>query len=224
MQQKFFKLELLRVLYIKFSKVRAWNLSNNADNSWKCLLYGNRAIAAKSRGARAWNPDKLYHWASRFLVNLPRFLKTRLWRFHPWPHRKYGTIKDGKCFEFGRAFTKWKWTFEKKRMVPLVYLIYLLNISVKRKWTFFGFTYPLMSAASISQFDWRLVNQQRQIYDCVFRLFDSSKYLKTLRSSISHCQKANNTILILIILYNPSISENHQKIFRHYCSFVLDAF
>ena len=67
-----------------------------------------------------------------------------------------------------------------------------------------------MSAASISKFDWRLVNQQRQIYDCVFRLFDSSKYLTTLRSNISPCQKA--TTLILIPLYNHHfISENHQK-------------
>ena len=58
-----------------------------------------------------------------------------------------------------------------------------------------------MSAASISQFDWRLVNQQRQIYDCVFRLFDSSKYLTTLRSNISRCQKA--ATLTLVTLYNP---------------------
>ena len=58
-----------------------------------------------------------------------------------------------------------------------------------------------MSAASISQFDWRLVNEQRQIYDFGFRLFDSSKYLTTLRSNISRCQKA--TTLILITLYNP---------------------
>ena len=65
------------------------------------------------------------------------------------------------------------------------------------------FLHPLlMSAASISQFDWWLVNQQRQIYDSVFRLFDLSKYLTTLRSNISHCQKA--TTLILITLYNPS--------------------
>ena len=65
------------------------------------------------------------------------------------------------------------------------------------------FLHPyLMSAASISQFDRRLVNQQRQIYDCVFRLFDSSKYLTALRSNISRCQKA--TTLILIPLYNPS--------------------
>ena len=59
-----------------------------------------------------------------------------------------------------------------------------------------------MSDTGISEFDWRLVNQQRQINDCVFRLFDSSKYLTTLRSNISLCQKA--TILILIPLYNPS--------------------
>ena len=65
------------------------------------------------------------------------------------------------------------------------------------------FLHPwLMSAVSISQFYWRLVNQQRQINDCVFRLFDSSKYLTTLRSNISPCQKA--TTLILISLYNPS--------------------
>ena len=58
-----------------------------------------------------------------------------------------------------------------------------------------------MSAASISQFDWRLVNQQRQINDCAFRLFDSFKYLTTLRSNISRCQKA--TTLIFITLFNP---------------------
>ena len=64
------------------------------------------------------------------------------------------------------------------------------------------FLHPwFMSAASISQFDWRLVNQQRQIYDSVFRLFDSSKYLTTLRPNISRWQKA--TTLILITLYNP---------------------
>ena len=70
-------------------------------------------------------------------------------------------------------------------------------------WNFaYIFLHPeLMSAASISEIDCRLVNQQRQIYDCVFRFFDSSKYLTTLRSNISRCQKA--TTLILIILYNP---------------------
>ena len=59
-----------------------------------------------------------------------------------------------------------------------------------------------MSDAGISQFDWRLVDQQRQINDCVFRLFDSFKYLTTLRSNISPGQKA--TLLILTSLYNPS--------------------
>ena len=59
-----------------------------------------------------------------------------------------------------------------------------------------------MAAASISQFDRRLVNQQSQIYDGVLRLFDSSKYFISLRSNISRCQKA--TTLILITLYNPS--------------------
>ena len=63
------------------------------------------------------------------------------------------------------------------------------------------FLHPyLVTAAGISQFDWRLVNQQRQISDCGFRLFDSSKYLTTLRSNISPCQKA--TALIWIPLYN----------------------
>ena len=57
-----------------------------------------------------------------------------------------------------------------------------------------------MSDASISQFDWRLVNQHRQINDYVFRLHDSSKYLTTLRSNISPCQNA--TTLILTPLYN----------------------
>ena len=59
-----------------------------------------------------------------------------------------------------------------------------------------------MCDASISQFGRRLVNQQWQINDCVFRLFDSSKYLTTLRSNISPCQKG--VTLILIPLYNPS--------------------
>ena len=64
------------------------------------------------------------------------------------------------------------------------------------------FLHPwLVSDASISQFDRRLVNQQRQMTDCVLRLFDSSKYLTTLRSNISPCWKA--AILILIPLYNP---------------------
>ena len=47
-----------------------------------------------------------------------------------------------------------------------------------------------------------LVNQQRQINNCVFRLFDLSKYLTTLRSNISICQKAKT--LILIPLYSMS--------------------
>ena len=58
----------------------------------------------------------------------------------------------------------------------------------------------LMCDASISQFNLRLVNQQRQINDCVFRRFDSSKYLTTLRSTIPPCQKA--VTLILISFYN----------------------
>ena len=57
-----------------------------------------------------------------------------------------------------------------------------------------------MSDESISQFDWRLINQQRQINDCVFRLFDSSKYLTTLRSNIFPCQNA--TTLIWIPFYS----------------------
>ena len=69
------------------------------------------------------------------------------WKNHdddgpPVTSQEDGAIQDGECFEFGRAFIKWKSTFEKKRMVPLVYLIYLLNIYVKRKWMFFGFTCP----------------------------------------------------------------------------------
>ena len=71
--------------------------------------------------------------------------------------------------------------------------------------------------ASISQFDWRLVNQQRQINDCVFGLFDSSKYLTTLRSNISPCQKA--TTLFLILLYNLSSLKTIRKIFGHYRSY-----
>ena len=55
---------------------------------------------------------------------------------------------------------------------------------------------------SISQFGLQLVNQQREINDCIFRLFDSYKYLITLRSIISPCQTA--TTLILVPLYNPS--------------------
>ena len=63
---------------------------------------------------------------------------------------------------------------------------------------------------------WRLVNQERQIYDCLFRLFDSSKYLTTLRSNISRCQKA--TTLILITLYNPlfHLWKSSKKIFGRY--------
>ena len=65
------------------------------------------------------------------------------------------------------------------------------------------FLHPkLMPAASISQFDGRLVNQQRRINDCSSRFFDLSKYLTTVRSNISPCQKA--ITLILIPIYNPS--------------------
>ena len=71
-----------------------------------------------------------------------RDYKTRLRRFHPWRDRKDCAIQDGECFEFERAFKKWKWTFEKKRMVPPMYLIYLLNIYVKRIWTFFWVYMP----------------------------------------------------------------------------------
>ena len=59
-----------------------------------------------------------------------------------------------------------------------------------------------MSAVSISQFDLRLVNQQRQINDHAFRPCDLSKYLTTLSSNISPCQKA--ITLILKSLYNSS--------------------
>ena len=81
-----------------------------------------------------------------------------------------------------------------------------------------------MSAVSISQFDWRLVNQQRQINDHVFRLCDSSKYLTTLGSNISPCQKA--TTLILKSLHNSSFHrwKKFQKYFEHHRIFVLDAF
>ena len=60
----------------------------------------------------------------------------------------------------------------------------------------------LMCNSSISQFDRWLVNQLRQKNDGVLRLFDSSKYLITLGSNISPCQKA--TTLISFPLYNPS--------------------
>ena len=43
---------------------------------------------------------------------------------------------------------------------------------------------PPLSTSSISQFDWRLFNQQRQINDWGFRLFDPSKYLTTLKSEM----------------------------------------
>ena len=45
-----------------------------------------------------------------------------------------------------RVFRIWKgfykWTFEKKRIAPLAYLIYLLNIYVKRKCMFLGIYMP----------------------------------------------------------------------------------
>ena len=63
-------------------------------------------------------------------------------------------------------------------------------------------TYLVNVWRKFSQFNLRLVNQQRQINDCVFRSFDSSTYLTTLRSTISPCRKA--VTLILISFYNPS--------------------
>ena len=82
-------------------------------------------------------------------------------------------------------------------------------------WLLWRFVYILlhpywMYDSRISQFDLRHVNQRRQINDSVFRLFDSFKWLITLRSIISPCQKA--TTIILIPLYNPSFDFwNHQK-------------
>ena len=67
---------------------------------------------------------------------------TRLWRFHPWCHRKDSAIQDGECFELGRAFTNWKWTFEKKTNGTFGVLDIL-----KIKWMFFGFTCPLNNSA-----------------------------------------------------------------------------
>ena len=50
-------------------------------------------------------------------------------------HRKDCAIQDSACLEFGRALTEWKWTFEKRRMVLLVYLIYF----TKREKKMYGF-------------------------------------------------------------------------------------
>ena len=55
--------------------------------------------------------------------------------------------------------------------------------------------------ASVNLIDGLLINRGKET-TVFFRLFDSSKYLTTLRSNISPCQKA--TTLILIPLYNPS--------------------
>ena len=68
--------------------------------------------------------------------------------------------------------------------------------------------------------DWRLVNQRRRIIDCVFRFFYSSKYLTTLRSNISLCQKA--TTLILIPLCTPSLrlwkpSKKNLRVLSYFC-------
>ena len=68
-----------------------------------------------------------------------------------------------------------------------------------------------MSYASISEFDWRFLNQQRQISECDFRLFDLSKYLTTRRSNFSPCQKAITLILIFPFIIDHFIFENHQK-------------
>ena len=73
-----------------------------------------------------------------------------------------------------------------------------------------------MSDVSISQFDRRFVNQQRQINDRVFRLhssFDSSKYLtnQIWQGQISPvAKKLQHWSWFLCIIYH-FISESHQK-------------
>ena len=79
-------------------------------------------------------------------------------------------------------------------------------------------------SSSLKEREPKIQLEWRQIIDCVFRLFDSSKYLTTFRSNISPCQKA--TTLIIIPLYNPSFHlwKPWKKIFGHNRIFVLDVF
>ena len=63
------------------------------------------------------------------------------------------------------------------------------------------------------------------INDCVFRLFDSFKYLTTLRSNISpQLPERYNNNLNSPLKYIISSLKTIKKIFGHYWIFVLDAF
>ena len=80
----------------------------------------------------------------------------------------------------------------------------------------------LLSHASISQFDWRLVNQRRQINDCVLSLFiqifDSFE-VKYLPLPESYNTNLNSPLSSII-----SSLKTIKQIFGHYRIFVLDAF
>ena len=135
-------------------------------------------------------PSNRFQWNFASLKGLPQNSKRQsgfCFGFFRWEIDQFFGFHQGNRFKIGKMY---------EALTAMVFNQLL--------WGFAHiFLHPrLMSVVSISQFYWRLVNQQRQINDCVFRLFDSSKYLTTLRSNISRCQKA--TTLILITLYNPS--------------------
>ena len=81
-------------------------------------------------------------------------------------------------------------------------------------WLLWGFAHIITSLVNVwrkYQSIWLTACQSTEAYKRLcFRRFDSFKYLTTLRSYISPCQRA--TTLILITLYNPSFHLwNHQK-------------
>ena len=73
-------------------------------------------------------------------------------------------------------------------------------------WLLWGFAHIITSLVNVwrkYQSIWLTACQSTEAYKRLcFRRFDSFKYLTTLRSYISPCQRA--TTLILITLYNPS--------------------
>ena len=97
-----------------------------------------------------------------------------------------GAIQDGECFEFWRAFTMWKWTFEEKLITLMVYLKYILNSCVKRKcyfWVYMPFKLWLVTSLLCRHFKPNATSLEMEITWGVMKL-SQSKPSRTTRNSV----------------------------------------
>lgn len=115
-----------------------------------------------------------------------KFMTPNTGRLHLWCLRKDGAIQDGECFEFWRAFTTWKWTFEEKLITLMVYLKYILNSYVKRKcyfWVYMPFKLWLVTSLLCRHFKPNATSLEMEITWGVMKL-SQSKPSRTTRNSV----------------------------------------